>query len=171
MLIKISLQKYPNKYDCNAGFNTKCAGFNIKTNFLLYFCSVMKKIQTLTDLRDKDLQNLYSQIIKSSAVNQRYLTRDVIIDTLTAQPAPRFYICARQAQSYVVGYYKNRGSVNRSNKKAMILNLVQVFEQIRPQNMHLPMSEIWQMVVNHPADSFYLSHQRILEIIYNYRRK
>jgi hypothetical protein len=131
----------------------------------------MKKLQTLTHLRDKDLQNLCSRIIKNSGVNPMYLSRETIIDSLISHPAPRFYICARQAQSYVLGYYKNRDSVKHSNKKAMVLNLVQVFEKIRSQNIHLPMSEIWQMVVDHPADSFYCSRQRILEIIYNYRKK
>ena len=56
-------------------------------------------------------------------------------------------------------------------KQAMIRNLVEVFETIRPQHMNLPMAEIWQMVVEHPAKSFYLSRQRIKEIILNYRTK
>ena len=131
----------------------------------------MKKIQTLTEQRDNDLRNLHAIVIKNSGVNPMYLSRETIVQTIASHSAPRFYICARLAQSYVIGYYKNRESVKYDRKKAMILDLVRVFEEIRSENIHLPMSDIWQMVVEHPAKSFYLTNQRILEIIYNYRKK
>lgn len=131
----------------------------------------MKKIQTLTEERDHDLRKLHADVIKNSGVNPMYLSRETIVQTIASHSAPRFYICARQAQSYVIGYYKNRESVKYDNKKAMILDLVRVFEEIRSENIHLPMSDIWQMVIEHPAKSFYLTNQRILEIIYNYRKK
>ena len=131
----------------------------------------MKKYDTLTAERDRDLKNLHSSVIKNSGVNPMYLSRETIISTLSSQPAPRFYIKAQQAESYVVGYYKQITLVKSANKRAMILDLVQVFEKIRSENMHLPMADIWQLVVMHPAKSFYLSTQRIKEIIFNYRQK
>lgn len=137
----------------------------------IYLCSEMKKYNTLTDQRDRDLKNLHTSVIKNSGVNPMYLTREFIVSTLASQPAPRFYIKAQQAESYVVGYYKQVSYVKSELKRSMILDLVQVFEQIRSDNIHLPMADIWQLVVEHPAKSFYLSNQRIKEIIYNYRQK
>ena len=137
----------------------------------IYLCAAMKKYNTLTDQRDRDLKNLHTSVIKNSGVNPMYLTREFIVSTLASQPAPRFYIKAQQAESYVVGYYKQVSYVKSELKRSMILDLVRVFEKIRSDNIHLPMADIWQLVVEHPAKSFYLSNQRIKEIIYNYRQK
>lgn len=136
-----------------------------------YISHAMKKYETLTAERDRDLKNLHTSVIKNSGVNPMYLSRETILSTLSSQPAPRFYLKAQQAESYVVGYYKQVTSVKSAHKRAMILDLVQVFEKIRSENIHLPMADIWQLVVKHPAKSFYLSQQRIKEIIYNYRQK
>lgn len=131
----------------------------------------MKKAHPLTKQRDADLRNLYTQVIKKSGVNPMYLPRETILDALSEHTAPRFYIEPFQARHYVTLYYSKRTIHKSPIKQAMIRNLVEVFETIRPQHMNLPMAEIWQMVVEHPAKSFYLSRQRIKEIILNYRTK
>lgn len=131
----------------------------------------MKQQHSLTSQRDAYLRNLHTHVIRNSGINPLYLSRDTILDTICSSPAPRFYINAKQAQHYVTSYYRGVKLHRSAHKMAMIKDLVAVFEEIRPENMHLPMREIWQMVVEHPAKSFYLTRQRVKETIFNYRIK
>lgn len=118
--------------------------------------------------RDKELKKRFDYVIQESGVNPRYLMRDDIATTLQSMPAPRFYIDWKIAQNNVNLYYKGKMKHKSELKQKMVLDLVEVFEEVRSAHMNYPMTEIWNMVVEHPAKSFYLSKQRIIEIIYNY---
>lgn len=118
--------------------------------------------------RDKELKKRFDYVIQESGVNPRYMMRDDIANILQSMPAPRFYIDWKIAQNNVNLYYKGKMKHKSELKQKMVLDLVEVFEEVRSAHMNYPMTEIWNMVVEHPAKSFYLSKQRIIEIIYNY---
>jgi len=118
--------------------------------------------------RDRELRRIYKTIVSESGVNRKYLTREFIVSQLMKCSAPRFYISGHVACCAVTSYYKGKPTHQKKLKQAMVLDLVQVFEEVREAHLDAPMGEIWEMVVEHPAKSFYISPARILEIIFNW---
>lgn len=125
-------------------------------------------VHSLLTERDKEIRKIYTRIVSESGINKKYLTRDFISKQIQKSPAPRFYIEPKHAANYVNAY--NNGKLRHVSaiKRAMVLDLVEVYEEVRALHPNDPMSEIWLMVVRHPAKSFYLSPSRIIEIIYEY---
>ena len=112
----------------------------------------------------------YDELLKSDGINRDYITRDVIVTLLSQSPAPQFYISPKMAERYITAYFRNELPVMRSAKQQMISDMVQVFKEVRGEFYNKPMVDIWNMVVEHPAPSFYMSKSRIKEIIYNWRK-
>lgn len=128
----------------------------------------MKKILTID--RDESIRRKYDELIKCSGINMDYVSRNDLIDLLSKSKAPQFYISPKMCEQYVIGYLKGREPVSRSNKRRMIEDLVKVFKDVRTEHSTKPMNQIWVMVVEHEAPSYYLTKQRIAEIIFNYHR-
>lgn len=118
--------------------------------------------------RDEELRKIHTRIIRESGINPKFLKRELIVAQIEKYSAPRFYIEAKQAMLYVTAYYLGKTTHKSKYKQAMVQNLVEVFEEVREQNLHMPMGDVWNLVVWHPAKSFFLSPARITEIIYQY---
>ena len=118
--------------------------------------------------RDQELRKIHKHIVSESGVNKKYLTRAFIVEQIQKCSAPRFYISEDIARRLVTAHYNGKIIRRTQLKQMMTANLVEVFEKVRDANLNAPMEEIWQMVVEHPAKSFYLSPARIIEIIYQY---
>lgn len=124
----------------------------------------------ITKVRNHDLQHLHDQILSIRGINQHYLTRRFVIDRIMASPAPRFYIDSKRAEIYVTAWYRGEVVHKSIYKNHMVQDLVSVFEEIRDRYPDEQMSDIWEMVVQHPAKSFYMSRKRVEEVIYNWRK-
>ena len=118
--------------------------------------------------RDEEIRKIHKRIVRDSGINKKYLTRDFIVEQVQKCPAPRFYLEPKRAMEYVNSYYKGKTCHLRPLRRAMVLDLVEAFEEVRSEHLNDPMGDIWTMVVEHPAKSFYLSPARIIEIIYQY---
>lgn len=125
---------------------------------------------TYTDLyalRRRDLQALWDSFRRAAVINQRYFTRDGLFLLLSQQPAPRFYIDAQQAGLIIRRYY--RGILpNTEYKKQMATDLVNTYEQLKQSYPLYTTNGLYEMTVEQPAKSFYLSPRRIKEILFNY---
>lgn len=132
----------------------------------------MDKVETNKNLllleRDEELRKIHKRIVSESGLNKKYLTRDFIVAQIEKCAAPRFYISEHVACLLVTAHYNGRVTHQTKRKRQMVEDLVEVFEKVRDANLNAPMGEIWEMVVEHPAKSFYLSQARIIEIIFNY---
>lgn len=128
----------------------------------------MKQL-TLKQQRDADLRALYQRIIHLQSVNLRYMKRSAIVALLATEPAPRFYLTEEQAGWAICQYYRN-GRIPRCRpmKQAMILDLVDQYEKMRKEHPHAQKNILYKLAVEQPAKSFYMSNQRIREIIFNY---
>lgn len=120
---------------------------------------------SLIKQRNQDLQNAYAQLIKASN-NIKYLSRNSILKLLQQQPAPRFYLTPYQAMRYICAFYANNTAKHR--KQDMIKDLVQNYERLRTLYPKTTKTIIYEMVVEQPAQSFYMNLHRIQEIIFNY---
>lgn len=118
--------------------------------------------------RDDEIRKIHKRIVNESGINKKYLTREFIIQQIQKSAAPRFYLEPKRAMEYVNSYKRGELRHSRKHKQAMVLDLAEVFEEVRAAHLNDQMGEIWQMVVEHPAKSFYLSPSRIIEIIYEY---
>lgn len=128
----------------------------------------------ITDERNRALRKRFDMISRDYGVNSKYIDRAYLLDLMEQSPAPRFYIEAKQAERYVVAYYKNRDITsfrNSPTKQRMMLDLVETFERVRSANMDMQMRDIWEMVVREPAKEFYISRATIKKIVFNYRYK
>lgn len=128
----------------------------------------------ITDERNRALRKRFDMISRDYGVNSKYIDRAYLLDMMEQSPAPRFYIDAKQAERYVIAYYKNQSAASfkkTSARQRMMLDLVEVFERVRSANMDKQMREIWEMVVREPAKEFYISRTTIKKIVFNYRYK
>jgi hypothetical protein len=123
----------------------------------------------LQQLRNKEVEKVYKNIVSSSSANMRYVSRDVVLEIIMQHPAPRFYITPKMAERYVLGYKRQLPSIINSSKLPMIEDLVSVNDKavIRYKNQSRTM--IWEHVVKSQAKSFYMTKKRIEEIIYKWR--
>lgn len=125
---------------------------------------------TLTNIRNTEIQNIYKRILKS-AVNINSLNNDAIVSIVLEQPAPRFYISPGQAETLISNYY-NMGCTFPDNKRTikqeMTVDLVANYERLRNRFPHTPKDRIYEMVVEQPAKSFYITHRNMRDIIFNY---
>lgn len=125
------------------------------------------KDDTLYKQRTQALQALYNRIKSANGVNFRFLKQQSIWEMMAKEPAPRFYITPEYAARYITAYYKHGGRITSGNA-AMIEELVKYYEIYRKLYSNFAKWKIYDMVVNSPAQSFYMSPQRIKEIIFNY---
>lgn len=124
----------------------------------------MKEL-TLIQLRDKELRHCYEKILRSCS-NTRLLSRRSILSLLSGMPAPRFFITPYWASLYILRHYKGL-NINR-RKRGMIDDLVENYERLRIEYPYATKCDLYEMLVEQPAKSFYMSEQRIKEIIFNY---
>lgn len=125
---------------------------------------------TLTNIRNTEIQNIYKRILKS-AVNINSLNNDAIVSIVLEQPAPRFYISPGQAETLISNYYNMGGTFpdnKRTIKQEMTMDLVANYERLRNKFPHTPKDRIYEMVVEQPAKSFYITHRNMRDIIFNY---
>ena len=130
----------------------------------------MKTLHECKQERNRAIQELYNQI-RRSQVNKNLLTRNVIISTILEQPAPRFYILPYQAKVLILRYYNNGCKIpenTKPNKREMIQDLIANYERLRNQFPHTPKEKIYEMVVEQPAKSFYMTFARVQDVVFNY---
>lgn len=123
----------------------------------------------LTTYRDLELRSRF-QDIRDSGVNKMYYNWKLVVRMLSKQPAPQFYISPKKAEQYVHSYYRGEFLVKSSLARAMVRDLVDNYERIIAERNGKKMCEIWEMVVESPAKSFYLKESTIRHIIYEYLR-
>ncbi len=115
--------------------------------------------------RNKDLHTAYKRLLQAT-IGARYVSRESILTLLQQQPAPRFYLTPYQAMRYICAYYQMKTATHR--KQEMILDLVETYERLRKQYPQTTKTILYEMVVEQPAKSFYMSKHRIQEIVFNY---
>lgn len=117
--------------------------------------------------RDNLIRTIHKRIINESGINKHYLTRSVVAQQIQKYSAPRFYIDTRRCRELVNGY--NAGTLKCSAlTQAMARDLAECYEEVCNAYPNKPMEDKWQLTVEHPAKSFYLSKLRIIEIVYQY---
>lgn len=130
---------------------------------MLYICSGMRPV-TLIEQRNEALRVLHKNIIAESHGIQ-YLTRQSIISFIHEQPAPRFYITPFTARLYI---NNNNKCADNGEKQDMIADLFENYHRLCRENPNAPKEWLYEVVVEQPAKSFYMSKHRIEEIIFNY---
>lgn len=123
---------------------------------------------SLLQQRDKQLKKIYSTIISSSSVNMRMVSRDDLLGLVMDHSAPRFYITPKMAERYVLGFKRQSESVLNSRKLDMIKDLVDAYERAKVRHKGASKEMLWRYTVESPAKSFYITKQRLEEIIFNY---
>lgn len=113
---------------------------------------------------------MHTDMIKSSGVNGKYITREFVAQVLSEQKAPRFYLEWQTARRLINHWYDGILCSNPLLRERQE-NLVEVFEDIRKKNIHMPIEDVYRLVVEHPAKKFYLTKYHIIEIVYNYRNR
>ena len=144
--------------------------------FFLYLCSdfycttmnIDDNSNWLKKERDKAILAIHTRIINDSGINKKYLTRDIVAKKIQECSAPRFYIDTRQCRYLVRAYYNGKLDKSSPLCQAKAKDLAEVFEKIRETHPNDYMEDIFGMVVQQPAKSFYLSKSRIIEILYRY---
>jgi len=117
--------------------------------------------------RNLALQEIYKRIRKSH-VNMNLLSRDMIVSIILEQPAPRFYITSDRAK-YILLHYNNwQGKKLRPKTRELIDDLVANYEKLKAQFPHTEDKILYEMVVEQPAKSFFMTHHRVKEVIFNY---
>lgn len=119
--------------------------------------------------RDSALKEIYQKIIKVQGINMRYLKRKTILSFIAEHPAPRFYLKPYMAEMHIRRYYANgcQPRCKRGLKSKMVLDLVHNYEVLKTKHPDMPIGKIFEMVVEQPAQSFYMREKRIEEIIFN----
>lgn len=123
---------------------------------------------TLIKQRDQQLRKVYSTLYLSSSANSRLISRDLLLDLMMEQPAPRFYITPKMAERYVLGFKKQSSAILSSRKLEMIKDLVSAYERARTRHKGVAKGMLWKYTVESPAKSFYMTKQRLEEVIFNY---
>ena len=143
----------------------------------MYICSVFENTamthyddenRSLIEQRDDELRKIYVRIVKESGINSKFLTRDFVVGQIQKCNAPRFYITSKMAGEIISSYNKGKCRHKSSIKLAMVQNLMDVYEETVRDYPNEPMYLILERVVTHPAKSFYMSPERIMEVIYQY---
>jgi len=147
------------------------------SGFFLYLCTVFEDTamthyvdenKSLKGMRDEELRKIYVSIIKESGINSKFLTRNFVVGQIQKCNAPRFYITPHMA-AVIIWSYRNGKVTHKSKiKLAMVQNLMDVYEETVRDYPNEPMYLILERVVTHPAKSFYMSSERIMEVIYQY---
>jgi hypothetical protein len=115
--------------------------------------------------RKRALDAAYKRIIKASKGIAKHISRKTIIALMQEQSAPRFYITPETARLYINKYCKRKGN---SLKAAMVEDLIVNFNRLKAENPDAPKAWLYEVVVEQPAKSFYMSDHRIEEVIFNY---
>lgn len=147
------------------------------SGFFLYLCIVFEDTamthyddenRSLIEQRDDELRKIYVRIVKESGINSKFLTRDFVVGQIQKCNAPRFYITSKMAGEIISSYNKGKSRHKSRIKLAMVQNLMDVYEETVRDYPNEPMYLILERVVTHPAKSFYMSSERIMEVIYQY---
>ena len=124
---------------------------------------------TLSQQRNADLRDAYQRIIKTESVNSRYLKRSSIISLLMEMPAPRFYLTSEWARTIFRGWRRKSRHIRKDKiPKELVDDLRDTYTRVKEQYPGAPEVTLWQIVVEQPAKSFYISAKRMEEIIFNY---
>lgn len=118
----------------------------------------------ITEQRNHALKEAYRRIISASH-GVRSVSRQTVISLIQEMPAPRFYITPFMAQLYINNNSHRR---DKSRKQEMIADLMDNFHRLKQEHPDAPKWLLYEMVVEQPAKSFYMSDHRIAEIIFNY---
>lgn len=118
----------------------------------------------ITEQRNRALKDAHKRIISASR-GVRNVSRQTVISLIQEMPAPRFYITPFMAQLYINNISHRR---DKSRKQEMIADLMDNFHRLAQEHPDAPKWLLYEMVVEQPAKSFYMSDHRIAEIIFNY---
>lgn len=129
----------------------------------MYLCAEMKP-NTVIEQRNEALRMLHKKIIAESR-GICYLNRQSIVSFIHEQPAPRFYITPFTARLYI---NNNNQRAEKGEKQEMILDLIETYHRLRREYPNAQKKWLYEVVVEQPAKSFYMSKHRIEEIIFNY---
>lgn len=119
----------------------------------------------LTYQKRKDLIAVFDRLRTTQGINMNYITRNDIVELLMHQPAPRFYLEPRTIEHLVMRYFKGKKTIMPERTK----DLYETFCRVREQHPTAPMANIWVMVSEQPAKSFYLSRRCIRDFIFGWR--
>ena len=120
--------------------------------------------QSIIGQRNDALKAAHKQVIKASNGIMN-ISRQMIISLIQEMPAPRFYITPFTARLYINNNHQCR---DKSRKPDMIADLIDNFNRLKQENPNAPLEWLYEVVVEQPSKSFYMSKHRIEEIIFNY---
>lgn len=120
--------------------------------------------QSIIGQRNDALKAAHKQVIKASNGIMN-ISRQMIISLIQEMSAPRFYITPFTARLYINNNHQCR---DKSRKPDMIADLIDNFNRLKQENPNAPLEWLYEVVVEQPAKSFYMSKHRIEEIIFNY---
>lgn len=120
--------------------------------------------QSIIGQRNDAIKAAHKQVIKASNGIMN-ISRQMIISLIQEMPAPRFYITPFTARLYINNNHQCR---DKSRKPDMIADLIDNFNRLKQENPNAPLEWLYEVVVEQPAKSFYMSKHRIEEIIFNY---
>ena len=126
-------------------------------------------IKENTISRDCELRKRFNDI-RNSGVNEKYYDWNVVVKVLAKSPAPRFYLSPKMAEQYVLNFKRGKFLVKSKIGHAMIRDLAENYDRIKELYPYKKSFEIWQLVVDSPAKSFYLKEKTIRYIVYEYLR-
>lgn len=120
----------------------------------------------------EDLRKTYEKVLRSDGINMDFVPKRTVVNLVLSTPAPRFYLTAKQASAYVLGYYRGDSFVMRHKNLDMIKAMVERYEELRKKHPYMQQSMIWEMLVDSPAPKFYINYNHAFAIIfkhYHYR--
>jgi hypothetical protein len=122
------------------------------------------RTQSIIGQRNDALKAAHRQVIRASDGIMN-ISRQMIISIIKEMPAPRFYISPFTARLYI---NNNQHCREKSRKPDMVADLIENFNRLKHDNPNAPLEWLYEVVVEQPAKSFYMSSHRIEEIIFNY---
>jgi len=139
---------------------------------LLYskiFCNFAPdmKDKAILQQRNDDLRATYERVNKASE-GMLYISSSSLLSIVAEEPAPRFYINPRWAREIIRRYYK--GIATPTTRRDMIEDLVDNYERLKVLYPKARKKQLFRLLVEQPARSFYLSPYSIRDIVFNYKR-
>ena len=118
-------------------------------------------MQTVKEMLLKDLDEVFKSILISNHREGRIMSRRQICDIIAQHPAPRLYITPEYALRVFRGYPRCGAHIYRT---------ASMQQELRSRILSLPddkrtLTNIAK-VITQPAPSFYLSSQRIYDLLY-----
>ena len=120
--------------------------------------------------KKQDLLAVYNRLRTTQGINERYVTRDVIIDILMKEPAPRFYLEPRTIEHIVMPQITGVPNSNSNRNHDRDKDLCEAYYRVKDKYPDITGVDLWIKVGEQPAKSFYMSRRSIRDYIFGWRK-